>query len=515
VSATIPDVDSGTTAVFTFVARELADTPGNSPLTAIATVTSDTRDPDTSNNTASATASLAPTPVQTDLAIAVSAAPNTVDQGQVLTYTVTVTNNGPIVASNNIMFFNVPSHTTFQSLAIPSGWVADPVPVGATGQITASSANISVGTSAVFTFRVRVDPIAEIGSAITGTAVIRSETLDPSEGNNSAEASATVTHTNTQPPTANVTVAISGDVTSAAVGQDITYTISALDSGTGPAAGTVLHVTLPSTVTLVALGGGTQTGSGVDFAIGALGAGATRQFQMTVRALTPGVIKLITSATASAGVSLGSPASVTTPVASPPVASPPVASPPVGDPIPPTVVRAERFGFHHQPTVLLVSFSNGVKSDEASNPSNYVVLVSAHGAKRAVPISRVYFNPVTHQVTLRTASRIYLYHPWQLVVRSNIIDSSGGSLQGASAATGGVVIKMNRHSLVGRASGAPGASLVGVTAVPTGPHSGRAKKGSIAGKAHPAKHNPAVHTSGTASILKATDNRAVRKALKP
>jgi hypothetical protein len=135
------------------------------------------------------------------------------------------------------------------------------------------------------------------------------------------------------------------------------------------------------------------------------------------------------------------------------------------------VLRAVRYGFHRQDTILVVTFSEDMNSDAASNPANYTVLVSARGTHRAVPISRAFYDSDTRQATLRVAEKIYLYRPWQLALRDNITDLSGNPLDpNVDGVTGrDSVIKMTRHSLVGRASHAPGASRVGVKAVPAGP----------------------------------------------
>jgi hypothetical protein len=128
-----------------------------------------------------------------------------------------------------------------------------------------------------------------------------------------------------------------------------------------------------------------------------------------------------------------------------------------------------RYGFHKQPTILVVTFSQDVNPDQASDPANYLVSVRANGLVRAVPVGAIAYNPVTHQATLRMARHIDIHAPWWLTVRGHTHDLSGRPLVTDGVAGRDFVTRMDIHSLVGPASLAPGASRVGVIAVPTGP----------------------------------------------
>jgi uncharacterized repeat protein (TIGR01451 family) len=453
-----------------FVARVNDGTPANTTLTAIGTISSDTSDPDTSNNSVSASAVVSTPITQTDLSIAASVVPKSVPQGQLLTFSFTVSNNGQIAATNVILNLETPSQTTFQSMAAPSVWTTQTPSVGGTGILRASIPSIDAGTSAVFTITVNVSSTATVASTITAEATITSETTDSNQGNNRASASATVV----QAATAGITVAISGDINPAAVGQAVTYTITVANPGDAAATGTAAHVSVPNDATIVSQGGGSHTSSGIDFGVGSLGAGETRQFQTVVRPLNIGTITLTASATANPDVTVGRPASVTTTVvgAAPggtlPPNTPPPGTPPPGTP-PPTVLSAVRYGFHRQATVLVVTFDKDMNPSDASNHRNYVVLVSANGTDRTVPIGKVWYNTQTHQTTLRVARNIYLFHPWRLIVRGNLTDMSGVGLYSDGVAGHSFVAQMDSHSLNGPSWDAPQASRVGVNAVPAGP----------------------------------------------
>jgi uncharacterized repeat protein (TIGR01451 family) len=460
-------------------------------------------DPGGNTSEFSTTVETSPAPAAADLAISMDAHPSTVEPGGDLAYTIIVTNNGPDAAENVILATQTPSLTTFQAMTVPTGWTAQEPSSGGTGTLTASIGRIDAGASAAFTVTVHVDSTVPAASTITCVATIASETADANQGNNQAEASAVVT----QAVSAGVAVGITGNINPARVGQDVTYTVTATNPEGSAATGVVLHVTVPNTGTIVALGGGVRSTSGVDLAVGTLGAGAMRQFQIIVRPQQTGSLTLTASASADAGVNVGSPASVTTTVIGEPPGGTPTPSAPgeptptpsapgeptptpsaPGEPTPPTdpgettllhVKRAVRYGFHHQPTILVVTFNKEWQSDARSNPATYAVLLSANGIHWTVPVERVYYDSGTHRATLRVSRGIYIYRPWRLVVGEQATQSSGPSVAGGSegAAGGELVTRMSLRSLAGPASRAPGAAHVGIKLLPGGPLAARARRG--------------------------------------
>jgi uncharacterized repeat protein (TIGR01451 family) len=490
--ASFATLEAGATAVLTVTVVVQPTAAVGSTLTGVARIVSETLDPNPANDTAqdSAVVAQAPAPDPADLAIAVSASPKPVLRGQVLTFTIAVANNGPVAADNVVMALNTPGGTTFRSVAAPGGWKTSAPPVGAAGTITETIASLGVGASAVFTITVDVDPAAAIGSTVTGVATVASGTPDADPANNSARDSAVVA----QAPAASLVVAIVGNANPATVGQDVTYTIAVVNPSGAAATGVVVHVAIPGTATLVSPGGGSPTPSGVDLGVGTLAAGGSRLFQIAVRPESAGAITLV----ADPGAAFGGPGSVTTAV---------VGTPPAP---PPTVLSAVRYGFHDQPTILVVTFSKEVSLDEASDPRNYEVLVSARGPGRAVPISRVSYDPQAHQATLLVSQKIYVFRPWQLVVRGHITDTSGQALAGDGVAGHDFVAPMSLRSLAGPASAAPGAARIGVNAVPAGPRASQAKRVAHAGDARPARSKTGARTSPKAKALSAASARVAR-----
>jgi len=89
----------------------------------------------------------------------------------------------------------------------------------------------------------------------------------------------------------------------------------------------------------------------------------------------------------------------------------------------PNVVRLVRFGVHHQPTRLQLTFDGPiVPASEASNPANYWVIIPNHRGSftgpgvRRVNVTSAVYDEANNTVTLTTAQRIYVHHLVRLAV---------------------------------------------------------------------------------------------------
>ena len=95
-----------------------------------------------------------------DLAVTNSGAPSPVVPGNNITYTQTVTNNGPVDGIDAAMTEVVPANTTFQSIVISgagaAGWSCSTPALGGTGVINCTDADIPAGAPGAATFTVVV-----------------------------------------------------------------------------------------------------------------------------------------------------------------------------------------------------------------------------------------------------------------------------------------------------------------------------------------------------------------------
>jgi uncharacterized repeat protein (TIGR01451 family) len=159
-----------------------------------AAVTSTSTDPTSTNDSASASVTVIP---QADLSIAKTAAPSPVLAGGTLTYTVTVTNNGPSSAQNVKITDTLPGVTLFKSATPSTGGSCTAPAVDASGSVvcTWSGATARNGTRSVVI-------VVEVPGpqTIPNIATASSPTEDPDATNNSVTVSTQIICTITGTP---------------------------------------------------------------------------------------------------------------------------------------------------------------------------------------------------------------------------------------------------------------------------------------------------------------------------
>jgi uncharacterized repeat protein (TIGR01451 family) len=126
-----------------------------------------------------------------DLSISKVDTPDPVNTGSNITYTITVTNDGPDAATNASWTDTLPSGTSFVSLSSAGGWGCTQPEVGDVGTVSCSNPSFAVG-SAVFTLIVKVSPSVPAPSTITNSATVTSSTLDSNTGNQTGTATTAV-----------------------------------------------------------------------------------------------------------------------------------------------------------------------------------------------------------------------------------------------------------------------------------------------------------------------------------
>lgn len=126
-----------------------------------------------------------------DLSVTKVDSPDPVNTGSNLTYTITVTNNGPDAATNASWTDTLPAGTTFAGIDDVSGWSCSAPEAGDSGTVSCSNPSFAVGSS-VFSLTVAVAPTVPAGSILSNTATVTSSTPDGTPGNNSGTATTTV-----------------------------------------------------------------------------------------------------------------------------------------------------------------------------------------------------------------------------------------------------------------------------------------------------------------------------------
>ena len=342
--ATDVTTDAAGYASFTF------SPPGGVPAGQFLTATA-------TDNTGTSTFSQAitiPAGTAADLAVTVSAAPNPVAAGGDLTYTITVTNNGPNAAQAPALTSAVPAGTTFVSFTAPAGWTATIPAAGGTGTVsaTAASLNANDGGPVNFTLVVHVSPGVAGGSVLSLSARVATTTADPTTANNSDAEATTVSVA----PPSNAAPTAAADAYTAITGATLTV----------PSRGVLVNDTDPEGNPLAVV---LETPP----AHGVLALAADGSFTYTPATGFSGADTF--TYRASDGLLTSAPSTVTLDVA---------AAPPSGDTIGPRVTALRRFGFHAQPTFLVASFDAALDAAAASNPNHYR-LVDLGPARRRGP----------------------------------------------------------------------------------------------------------------------------------
>ena len=132
-----------------------------------------------------------------DLTVSKSNTPSPVTVGTNLTYSITVTNNGPDIALDAMLTDALPLGTAFQSIAgsgTGGSWSCAVPAVGAGGTVSCTNSCFSSGGSFTFVITVRVSSCLNDGVVLSNTAVASTVTTDGNAANNSATSTTIVSN---------------------------------------------------------------------------------------------------------------------------------------------------------------------------------------------------------------------------------------------------------------------------------------------------------------------------------
>lgn len=216
------DLNPGDTRTATIVAR--AGAAANGLLTNNTSITTDTGETDTTNNSDSDTVTVDPV---VDVTIAKSVSALNAQAGNSLTYTITATNDGPSIADNVTIIDSLPAGVTFSSGSGPNGEVLS----ANNGVVTFNGGTLA--NTATFTITINGTVAAGTSGVQVNSASVSTSTNESNANNNTATA-----QTDIDPMTSSIAGTIYVDANNNGV----------LDSGELPIAGVTL--TLNGTDTL-------------------------------------------------------------------------------------------------------------------------------------------------------------------------------------------------------------------------------------------------------------------------
>jgi uncharacterized repeat protein (TIGR01451 family) len=250
----------------------VADTTAVGSVTNTVAVTGDQPDPDPDNNTTTETTTVSPPPTDADLVVAKTDAVDPVTVGDPVTYTVTVTNDGPVDATGVTVTDTLDAATSYVSATPDQGSCSE-----TGGTITCDLGAIAAGDSVDIT--IVADPTA-VGS-VTNTVAVTGDQPDPDPDNNTTTETTTIAAT---PELADVRIAKTGPA-EARTGDTITYTIQVDNLGPSTATDVTISDDLPGGVAYVSAtttsGACAAVGNRVDCDLGDLGAGASATVEIT------------------------------------------------------------------------------------------------------------------------------------------------------------------------------------------------------------------------------------------
>ncbi|MFJ7417255.1 DUF6923 family protein [Streptomyces uncialis] len=228
-------VDDSTTVVLTGTADAVAAT-----ITNTATVDGDDPDPTPDNDKDTVTTTVNPQPVpETDLAVT-KAGPESASPGDTVTYTLTVTNNGPDPSTGWTLTDQIPAGLNGAATPTPGCSISG-------GTLTCTGGALAVGASTTITL---TGTAAANVTRIVNTATVESEESDPDTGNNRDSATTTVA------PSVDLALTKSGPATVSA-GESVSYTITVTNEGPSASTGWTVEDAVPAGLT-----GATSTTSG-------------------------------------------------------------------------------------------------------------------------------------------------------------------------------------------------------------------------------------------------------------
>lgn len=378
-----------------------------------------------------------------DLSVTGSAPAGPLTLGDSFDYMLKLENLGPDTASGVTLTDTLPAGVTFVS--------ADPAPTAQQGRILTFALG-SLAGKATRTIQIQVK--SALAGTLTNSVVITGDPSgapDPDPENNNASQTTIVQPAPQPQPNPDLAVTLSAPPGPVLDGQQFVYTITVANHGPGSATGVTLQNWLPAAAQLISAsasqGSWTPSPGTVSAALGKLspGASATVTITISVSASSGSLFDLVhvNPAETDANPDDNS-ASLSTPVVSRPV--------PLPGPTPdgPHLLQIERFGYHRQPTTLVLTFDAALDPTTASNPANYRLTGPAPGS-RAIPLSWARYDSTSYSVTLRPR-RLLDFHNWftyQIILRGSskggVADPAGRLLDGNFDGTPGGDLRVKFH----------------------------------------------------------------------
>lgn len=254
----ITSMTSGQTGTITIVVGVPSNQTASLVNSATIGLTSSTgfTETDSNNNSASVTT---PLTNSVDLVVAKTDTPDPVVAGQTITYTVTVTNDGPSDAAGVSLSDNIPDGLritsvtgTVGSTAISSGSITIPASAQDTTAANTDDITVAIGSlvdNAIATITVIGVVLPSTRGSLSNVATATTSSNESDNTDNSATATSTVN------ATSGLTITKTDSPDPVVAGQTVTYTIDVTNSGPSDATTVVLTDNLPDGIKITSVTG--------------------------------------------------------------------------------------------------------------------------------------------------------------------------------------------------------------------------------------------------------------------
>lgn len=166
--------------------------------------------------------------------------------GEQVTYTITVTNNGPATANNVVATDDLPDAFTIVSATSTGGGTV--VQTGSsTGEVQVTYASLTASQSETITIVAAIPATEAAATGVANTVTATSDGVDTNTGNNTAAANIDITRS------AVLTITKTDTPDPVAVGANLTYTILVTNTGPSTATNVVVSDTLPAGLTFTSV----------------------------------------------------------------------------------------------------------------------------------------------------------------------------------------------------------------------------------------------------------------------
>lgn len=356
-------------------------------------------------------------PPEVDLSIRKTVSNARPNAGDSVTFALTVSNPSDNAVDRVVVQDLIPPNLIVESVSFTQG------------SVNAQNSTWSVGTvapggSATLTL---VGRVAGCDPFNNTARIIAAGLPDPDPSNNTSTVTVTPLKADLEvTKTASNAIPILGRLFSFPIlGRPFSFTVTLTNKGPDPAEGVALTDQLPAGLTLLSssTSRGTYDAATGIWTVGTLAPDDPVTLNLTVQATASG---LTTNLAAITGTNTCDPTSINDASKVGVFAIDPAV-------LAPGVINLERFGFHHQPTALVLTFNRPLDPARVANVANYHLVALFQGGRLRVkvPIAKAVYDPTQDTVTLTPKYHGRPFLPLHRSYELTVVGTSGSGITSA------------------------------------------------------------------------------------